>query len=336
MILTIVCRAAVSPTLKIALKHPTVIRLPTVIQKSVIRTFADEGKTISRLERIAKRRALREGTDAADAAFSIGKGAVAGGAAIGLGALCLYGLGLSKEPGAIDRAIVWPEYVKQRIRSTYLYFGGSIILTAATAAMLFRSPAAMNMLTRNSLTSLFLTMGAMVGSGMIVQNIPYQPGLGAKQLAWMVHTGIIGAVIAPLCFLGGPIMIRAACYTAGVIGGLSAIAVCAPSEKFLSIGGPLAIGFGVVLASSIGTWFLPPTTALGASLYSISLYGGLLLFSGFLLYDTQRIIKKAETYPVGAARPYDPVNASLSIYMDTINIFVRIATILAGGGNRRK
>ena len=42
---------------------------------------------------------------------------------------------------------------------------------------------------------------------------------GAKQMAWILHTGIVGAVIAPLTFLGGPVMIRAACYTAGIVGG---------------------------------------------------------------------------------------------------------------------
>jgi hypothetical protein len=41
-------------------------------------------------------------------------------------------------------------------------------------------------------------------------------------------------------------------YTAGVVGGLSAVAVCAPSDRFLSIGGPLAVGLGVVFASSLG------------------------------------------------------------------------------------
>jgi FtsH-binding integral membrane protein len=86
----------------------------------------------------------------------------------------------------------------------------------------------------------------------------------------------------------------------------------------------------------IGSLFLPPTTALGAGLYSISLYGGLVLFSAFLLYDTQRIVRKAETYPLYAERPFDPINASISIYMDVINIFVRLVTILAGGGSRRK
>lgn len=73
------------------------------------------------------------------------------------------------------------------------------------------------------------------------------------------------------------------------------------------------MGLGVVFVSSIGSMFLPPTTALGAGLYSISLYGGLLLFSAFMLYDTQRIIKQAETYPTSpklyGVRAYDPVNA---------------------------
>ena len=67
------------------------------------------------------------------------------------------------------------------------------------------------------------------------------------------------------------------------------VAACAPSEKFLTMGGPLAMGFGVVLASSLGTAFLPPTTALGAGVWSIALYGGLILFGGFVLYDTQKV-----------------------------------------------
>lgn len=152
-------------------------------------------------------------------------------------------------------------------------------------------------------------MAAMVGTSMLAHSIEYRPGLGAKQLAWALHCSVVGAVIAPLCILGGPILLRAALYTAGVAGGLSAIAYCAPSDRFLYMGGPLAIGLGVVFAASLGSIFLPPTTAIGASLYSISIYAGLLLFSAFLLYDTQKIIHKAEAHPVYAMRPYDPVNA---------------------------
>lgn len=65
----------------------------------------------------------------------------------------------------------------------------------------------------------------------------------------------MGAVIAPLTLLGGPLMLRAAWYTAGIVGGLSTVAMCAPSEKFLNMGGPLAVGFGVVFASSLGEYY---------------------------------------------------------------------------------
>ena len=70
------------------------------------------------------------------------------------------------------------------------------------------------------------------------------------------------------------------------------VAACAPSDKFLNMGGPLAMGLGVVFMSSIASNFLPPTTAMGAGIYSIALYGGLILFGGFLLYDTQKIIHR--------------------------------------------
>lgn len=75
----------------------------------------------------------------------------------------------------------------------------------------------------------------MVGSSMVVHGIRYKPGFGAKQLAWMGHCGIIGAVIAPLYLLGGPLVLRAAVMTAGVLGGLSTVAACAPSDKLVEL-----------------------------------------------------------------------------------------------------
>lgn len=179
--------------------------------------------------------------------------------------------------------------------------------------MAFRSPAVMNLVMRNGFIGMAISLAAILGTGMIVQNIEYKEGVGPKQLAWLAHTGVMGAMLAPLCFMGGPLLVRAAWYTAGVVGGLSTVAVCAPSEKFLTMGGPLAMGLGVVFVSSIGTMFFPATTALGAGLHSIALYGGLLLFSGFLLYDTQRIIAQAERYPTApglyGVKNYDPINA---------------------------
>jgi FtsH-binding integral membrane protein len=105
------------------------------------------------------------------------------------------------------------------------------------------------------------------------------------------------------------------------------------------MGGPLAMGLGVVFMANIGSFFFHPSTALGAGLASIVVYGGLILFSAFLLFDTQRIIRKAEQHPNGgsqtlydqygrpmqtiATRGFDPIDAQLSLYMDILNIFIR-------------
>ncbi|XP_041032484.1 growth hormone-inducible transmembrane protein [Carcharodon carcharias] len=267
---------------------------------------------------------------------STGRLFVAGGAAIGLGALCYYGLGMSSEIGAIEKAVIWPQYVKERIRSTYMYFSGSIGLTALSAVAICRSPAIMKLMMKNSLLAIGATFAAMIGAGILVRSIPYEEGLNAKHLAWMLHAGVMGAVVAPLTLLGGPILMRAAWYTVGIVGGLSTVAMCAPSEKFLNIGGPLAVGLGLVFASSIGSMFLPPTSAFGAGLYSVAIYGGLVLFGIFLLSDTQKVIKQAEIYPVYGVKKFDPINACMGIYMDTLNIFIRVAAILSNSGSTRR
>jgi len=286
----------------------------------------------------ARRKGLKEAamSPSQGTAISLGQGALAGGAVLGVGALAFYGLGMSGEVGAVDRAAAWPQVVKDRIRDTYLYFGASLGATAASAVAIFRTPAAINLVSRGGFLAMGVSIAAMIGSSMLARSIPYQGGVGAKQAAWLLHCAVIGAVIAPLCFLGGPVLTRAAYYTAGMVGGLSTVAACAPSDKFLYMGGPLAMGLGVVFCASLGSAFLPPTTAMGAGLYSVAMYGGLLLFGAFLLYDTQKIIHRAERHPVGYGAPlYDPINASMSIYMDTINIFIRIAQLLAGGGRRK-
>ncbi|KAJ8284865.1 hypothetical protein COCON_G00037150 [Conger conger] len=250
---------------------------------------------------------------------NMGRMLLGGGAVVGLGALCYYGLGMSNEIGAIEKSAIWPQYVKDRIHSTYMYFAGSVGFTALSALAVSRTPALMGLMMRGSWLAIGATFAAMIGAGMLVRSISYEHSPIPKHLAWMFHAGVMGAVVAPLTLLGGPLIVRAAC------------------EKFLNMGGPLAVGLGVVFASSIGSMFLPPTSALGAGLYGVAVYGGLILFSMFLLYDTQKVIKRAETYPLYGVQKYDPINSCLGIYMDTLNIFMRMVMILAnGGGGRRK
>ena len=333
------------------------------LRATLLRSYAQDAR--SGFARHAERRragaAIKEAASAPTKGtpFALGQGAVAGGAAVGLGALCFYGMGLSDQPGAVDRQHLWPDYVRRRIRDTYAYFGASVGVTAATAAAVFRTPALMRFASRQGWVALGVSVAALIGSGMVARSIPYEEGLGAKQLAWLTHCAVLGFCVAPIASLGGQILVRAAWYTAGMVGGLSTgkrnssivpiisldflflsiVAVCAPSDKFLNMGGALALGLGAVFAASLGTYFLPASTALGAGVHSVALYGGLLLFGAFLLYDTQKIIRNAESHPErgAAVRRYDPINNSIGIYLDTVNIFIRVAQMLAmGGGGKRK
>lgn len=77
-------------------------------------------------------------------------------------------------------------------------------------------------------------------------------------------------MMAPLAAVGGPLLMRAAIATGAIVGCISLTAASAPSQAYLSMTGPLAVGAGLVMGASLGSVFFP-----GANfLYSIVLYGG--------------------------------------------------------------
>ena len=51
---------------------------------------------------------------------------LAGASIIGLGSLAYYGLGLSNQAGIVDRTAVWPQFIRDRVRTTYEYFGATL------------------------------------------------------------------------------------------------------------------------------------------------------------------------------------------------------------------
>ena len=76
-------------------------------------------------------------------------------------------------------------------RDTYGYFGASIGLTAGSAVAVFRTPALLNLVARGGLISLGVSLAAMIGTGMIARSIPYEEGMGRKQMAWALHVSFI-------------------------------------------------------------------------------------------------------------------------------------------------
>jgi len=94
------------------------------------------------------------------------------------------------------------------------------------------------------------------------------------------------------------------------------------------IGGILFVALiGIVVASIVGLFLHLP------GLYLIISMAAVAIFSGYIIYDFNRLAKS------GVATEGDAVMFAVSLYLDMINIFVSLLNILSilggGGGSRR-
>lgn len=114
--------------------------------------------------------------------------------------------------------------------------------------------------------------------------------------------------------------------TAAVFGSFSGAALLAPRRSYLFLGGFLTAGLSSLLILSLFR-FLGPDLA-----FRVDVYGGLVLFSGFVVFDTQMIIERAE------AGVRDAVSDAYTLFLDALNLFVRILIALAKdkGGKKKK
>ena len=92
-----------------------------------------------------------------------------------------------------------------------------------------------------------------------------------------------------ISFAGMPVVYDALFATGFTMAGLGLVAYNAPSEQFLQWGGALGMGLAGMIGLSLAGMIWP----MSPGLYNVWLYGGLLLFSLFVLYDTQKIIYHA-------------------------------------------
>lgn len=90
--------------------------------------------------------------------------------------------------------------------------------------------------------------------------------------------------------------------------------------KFLYMGGPLMCGLGVLLAASLAPMVMPRMAmATMSRLEMFTAYGGVALFAGMTLYDTQKVLRHAQLAEQGRM-PRDPVRESVSLILDAINL----------------
>ncbi|OCH96412.1 Bax inhibitor family protein [Obba rivulosa] len=220
------------------------------------------------------------------------------------------------------------------LHETFMYTGAGLTLTALAARSLFKSGVAFRIMAANPWAVLGVSLVGSIGTMMgVFYTSPESKVL--KHVFWLGFNVCQAATLSPLFFLSPAILSRAALYTCGVVGSLSYIGATAKNDTYLYMGGPLLAGVTVVALSALAPMALPLGLRGLAISEAISLYGGLAVFSGFVLYDTQKILQNARLAQMGTV-PRDPVRESISLELDMINIFIRLVQILAMQQNRRK
>lgn len=149
------------------------------------------------------------------------------GAAASLGALHYNSFGMSIGIGAMEKAVIWPQHVKDRVHSTHVSLAGSTGLTALSALAMSRTLLLMNFMITSSWV-IIGTFADMIGAGILVQLALWNWSSGPKHLAWLLHACVVGAMVTPLTILGEPLLIRVGWYTAATVGRLSTVAMYAP------------------------------------------------------------------------------------------------------------
>ncbi|EFN54542.1 hypothetical protein CHLNCDRAFT_56207 [Chlorella variabilis] len=156
-----------------------------------------------------------------------------------------------------------------------------------------------------------------------MMSVPSVPAtLGKRRVLFGTAALSQGLLVAPLVratlALHPGVLFTAFAGTAGVFACFSAAALLSPRRHFFYLGGLLSSVLSTFMVMRLATWFFGG----GALLFQAELYLGLVVFSGYVVYDTQVIVERCEAGVV------DPLKDAFNLFVDFVAIFVRLLVIL--------
>ncbi|TFG47077.1 MAG: Bax inhibitor-1/YccA family protein [Gemmatimonadales bacterium] len=211
------------------------------------------------------------------------------------------------------------------LRGVYWWMFGGLAVTAVVALAVASSPAAIGTLVTNKI----LFFGVIIAELVLVVYLSARVDkmapatAGILFLAYSALNGVTFALIL-LVYTGGSVA-NAFFITAGMFGAL-AVYGSVTKRDLSAMGRFMFMGLiGLVLASVVGIFWQ------NDAMQFVMGVVGVLVFSGLIAYDTQRLRAMALQVSGEQAGSYAIVGA-LSLYLDFINLFLSLLRIF---GNRR-
>lgn len=211
---------------------------------------------------------------------------------------------------------------KKHLKNVYAALAVSTLSAAiGAAAHLFT-----NILKGGGLLGLFGSIGFMLALGFTSNEQKNQ----MKRLGYLVgmafFTGLsLGPLIDHVIQVDPTIVTTAFFASCLIFVCFSLSALWAEDRSFLYMGGTLLSCVSILAMLGLANIFFRSTL-----IYQLNLYGGLVLFCAFILYDTQLIIEKRRR------GDDDFIWHSVDLFLDFINIFRRIMIIMSNKESKKK
>jgi modulator of FtsH protease len=200
------------------------------------------------------------------------------------------------------------------LRNTYLLLSATLVFSAMTAGIAI--------VTRMPHPGLLISLGGMFGLLFLTQKFR-DSSMGLVFV--FAFTGFMGLLLGPMLNFylesvpnGGELVMTSLGTTGLIFFGLSAY-VLKTGKDFSFMRGFLTVGLFGILAVIIIGFFI------NISAFQMVISSAVvLLMSGFILYDTSRIIHGGET---------NYISATVGLYLNIYNIFVHLLMLFSGGRN---
>ena len=208
---------------------------------------------------------------------------------------------------------------KKVLRNTYTLLAMTLLFSAATAGVSM----AMGL---SHMIGLMCSIGALL---LIWFVLPKTANSSAGIGVVFAFTGLLGLSLGPILSYylamsnGGQIVMQALGGTAAVFFGLSGY-VLTTKKDFSFMRGMLVAGLMVVVVAMLGT-FVAAMFGVDVTVFSLALSAAIVfLMSGFILYDTSRIVNGGET---------NYILATTGLYLNIYNLFVSLLHIIGAFSN---
>lgn len=173
-------------------------------------------------------------------------------------------------------------------------------------------------------------VGIVLAMGIMFTSSSSSPQTQSTRWALLFGFGLceglaLGPLIELVLEIDSSIVLQALVATVVIFGCFSLSALYAQRRSMLYLGAILSSALSVLVWLSFLNIFFRSNL-----LFDINLYGGLLLFMGYVVFDTQVIVELA------SHGVYDVQGHALHLFIDLVGIFVRVLIILSKNKKEKK